>query len=215
MARDAYSDLQVDSGDDGLQRKDLPDDPITLFQSWLQLATDAGVREPNAMSLATCGADGQPHCRVVLLRQLDDKGFGFFTNKDSHKAEQLRANARAAATFWWVEPRARQVRIVGDIQELPEVDSDTYFHCRPRMAQICSAASPQSQVVKDRAELEAIVAAFADKVGDAKVARPPHWGGYTLLPRVIEFWQGRDARLHDRFRYQLADASWQVDRLAP
>lgn len=215
MARDGFSDLQVGSGDDGLQRADLPDDPIALFQTWLQLATDAGVREPTAMSLATCGADGQPHCRLVLLRQLDAKGFGFFTNKGSHKAEQLRANARAAATFWWVEPRARQVRIIGDIHELPEADSDTYFHSRPRMAQICSAASPQSQVVKDRSELEAIVAAFADQVGDQQVPRPPHWGGYVLQPRVIEFWQGRDARLHDRFRYQLVEASWQVDRLAP
>lgn len=215
MAGDAFSDLRIDYGDDALRRADLPADPVDLFARWLDLARDAGVREPNAMSLATCDAQGQPHCRMVLLKQLDTNGFGFFTNKQSGKGEQLRANARAAVTFWWVAPRARQVRIEGVIAELPEADSLAYFLSRPRNAQICSAASPQSRVVADRAELEAMVDAFAKEVGDLAVPKPQHWGGYALLPSVMEFWQGREARLHDCFRYVRGEADWQVDRLAP
>lgn len=215
MAGDALSDLRIDYGDDALRRADLPADPVDLFGRWLDLARDAGVREPNAMSLATCGADGQPHCRMVLLKQLDANGFGFFTNKQSGKGEQLRANAKAAATFWWVAPRARQVRIEGVISELPESDSLNYFSSRPRNAQIASAASPQSQVVRDRAQLEGIVDAFAKEVGERAVPKPQHWGGYALLPSIVEFWQGRDARLHDRFRYLRQEAGWLVDRLAP
>src|SRR5690606_6686911 len=137
-------------------------------------------------------------CRVVLMKQLDANGVGFFTNKHSNKGEQLRANDRAALTFWWVEPRARQVRLEGRICELPEAVADAYFERRPRWAQLCSAASPQSQIVKDRAELEAIVQDLATRVGEGVVARPPHWGGYALQPERIEFWQGRDGRLHDR-----------------
>lgn len=215
MSGDAFSELRIEYGDEALGRADLPVDPVDLFRRWLELARDAGVCEPNAMSLATCDGEGQPHCRVVLLKQLDANGFGFFTNKQSSKGAELRANARAAATFWWVAPRARQVRIEGVISELPEADSLAYFSSRPRDAQLCSAASPQSQVVRDRAELEGIVAAFARQVGDQAVPKPPHWGGYALQPSVMEFWQGRDARLHDRFRYQLGEAGWQLDRLAP
>jgi pyridoxamine 5'-phosphate oxidase len=215
MAENAFSDLRIDYGDEALRRADLPADPLELFQSWMDLAIAAGVREPNAMSVATCGGDGQPHCRVVLLKQFDASGFGFFTNKQSSKADQVRANGRAAATFWWVAPRARQVRVEGVIREMSEADSDAYFASRPRAAQICSAASPQSRVVKDRSELEGIVDAFADQVEGEPVPRPPHWGGYVVVPGVIEFWQGRDARLHDRFRFVLGESGWQADRLAP
>ncbi|HEB54489.1 MAG TPA: pyridoxal 5'-phosphate synthase, partial [bacterium] len=157
MADDVFRDLRVEYGDDALRRADLPADPIALFRSWLQGAADAGVSEPNGMALATCGPDGQPHCRVVLLRQLDGRGFGFFTNRDSDKGVELRANARAAATFWWPAPRMRQVRIEGVVGELPDADSDAYFAQRPRRAQLCSAASPQSRVVASRAALEALV----------------------------------------------------------
>lgn len=215
MPDDAFADLRVDYGDEALRRRDLPDDPIDLFRSWLQAAADAGVREPNAMALATCGSDGMPHCRVVLLKQLDAHGFGFFTNKQSGKGAELRANARAAATFWWVAPRARQVRIEGAVVELPEVDSDAYFDSRPRRAQLCSAASPQSQVVASRAELEGLVDALDREVGDRPVARPAHWGGYALVPERFEFWHGRDARLHDRFRYVRIGDGFEIDRLAP
>jgi pyridoxamine 5'-phosphate oxidase len=215
MADDAFSDLRIDYGDVGLRRADLPADPIDLFRQWLDLAVAAGVREPNAMSLATCDAAGQPHCRVVLLKHLDANGFGFFTNKQSHKGEQLLANQRAAVTFWWPEPRTRQVRIEGHIQEMSEDIALAYFNSRPRQAQLCSAASPQSQIVKDRAELEGLVQSLADQVGEGAVTKPAHWGGYSLQPERIEFWQGRDARLHDRFQFTRADGAWRIDRLAP
>jgi pyridoxamine 5'-phosphate oxidase len=215
MTDESFSELRIDYGDQALRRADLPKDPIDLFRNWMDLAAKAGVREPNAMSLATCSADGQPHCRVVLLKQLDSNGFGFFTNKKSAKGSQLGENVRAAATFWWGGPRARQVRIEGVISELPEADADKYFASRPRRAQLCSAASPQSQVVKDRDELEGIVGALEANYTGQAIRRPDHWGGYALKPHLLEFWQGRDGRLHDRFRFELGAGSWLVDRLAP
>ena len=215
MTRDEFAALRLDYGDVALRRSDLPSDPFALFRDWLDGARDAGVREPNGMALATCDEDGQPHCRIVLLKQLDERGFGFFTNKQSDKGAQLRANAKAAATFWWPAPRVRQVRVEGRISELPEADSDAYFASRPRRAQVCSAASPQSQVIADRASLEGLVARLEGEAEGRAVARPPHWGGYALLPTSIEFWQGRDGRLHDRFRYRRDRSGWVADRLAP
>ncbi len=215
MAHDEFAELRTDYGDAALRRGDLPADPIELFRSWLAAAADAGVREPNAMALATCSRDLQPRCRIVLLKQLDEAGFGFFTNKESAKGEDLRANGKAAATFWWQAPRTRQVRIEGEVRELPEADSDAYFASRPRRAQVCSAASPQSRVVADRASLERLVDDLDAASEDAAVVRPPHWGGYAILPASIEFWQGRDGRLHDRFRFDRDGAGWRVARLAP
>tara|TARA_R110002094_G_scaffold218838_2_gene190511 strand:+ start:275 stop:922 length:648 start_codon:yes stop_codon:yes gene_type:complete len=215
MAERTFKDLRIDYGDQALRRADLSPDPQTLFRSWLDQAIDAGVREANAMALATCDADGQPHCRVVLMKQLDASGFGFFTNKHSSKGEQLRVNNRAAATFWWVAPRPRQVRIEGVVRELPEADAQAYFASRPKRAQLCGAASPQSQIVENRAELEGIVDALADQVGDGSVPKPAHWGGYSLVPKRVEFWQGREGRLHDRFQFCLESGVWRIDRLAP
>ena len=215
MAHDEFAKLRTDYGDAALRRDDLPEDPVELFRAWLQAAAESGVHEPNAMALATCSADLQPRCRVVLLKQLDDAGFGFFTNKESQKGDDLRANAKAAATFWWGAPRTRQVRIEGEVQELPEADSDAYFASRPRRAQVCSAASPQSRVVADRAALERLVDDLDAATGDAAPARPAHWGGYTIRPASIEFWQGRDGRLHDRFRFERTGDGWAVVRLAP
>lgn len=215
MAHDEFAELRIDYGDVALGRSDLPADPLRLFRSWMEEAKGAGVREPNGMALATCGADGQPHCRVVLLKQLDQQGFGFFTNKDSAKGAQLRENSKAALTFWWEAPRARQVRVEGVIVEVPAEQSDAYFQGRPRRAQLCSAASPQSQVVEDRAALEGLVDALQSTAGEGRVVRPSHWGGYALRPSMIEFWQGRDGRLHDRFRYRSSGGDWVIDRLAP
>lgn len=212
MADEGNASLGIDGG---LRRGSLPADPVEFLRQWLDSAKAAGVRDANAMSLATCDVGGQPHCRLVLLKQLDAHGLGFFTNKNSGKGEQLRANARAAATFWWVAPHVRQVRIEGAVRELPEVDAQAYFSSRPRLAQMCSAASPQSRVVKDRAELDGMVAALAAQVGDGPIPKPAHWGGYVLVPERVEFWQERQGRLHDRFQYCLDAGAWRVDRLAP
>ena len=215
MSRDQFSALRTDYGDAALRRADLPADPVELFRAWMEEARDAGEPEPNGMALATCGQDGQPSCRVVLLKQLDEHGFGFFTNKQSDKGGQLRANAKAAATFWWKAPRVRQVRIEGVVVELPEADSEAYFRSRPRRAQVCSAASPQSRVVRDRASLEAMVDDVDEASADGDVVRPAHWGGYALRPHRVELWQGRDGRLHDRFRFERDGDAWRVERLGP
>ncbi|MEO6595352.1 MAG: pyridoxamine 5'-phosphate oxidase [Planctomycetota bacterium] len=215
MGDQPFQGMRVEYGDAPLQRAAMPADPFVLFREWLDAARAAQVNEPNGMALATCDAGGQPQSRIVLLKLLDDSGLTFFTNKDSDKGQQLRGNARAAATFWWPLPRNRQVRVVGPIEPTAEAVSDRYFAERPRRAQLCSAASPQSRVVASRAELERLVDALARQVGDGPVPRPPHWGGYVLVPRTIEFWQGRDGRLHDRFRYARAGDGWQLDRLAP
>lgn len=212
---DPFASMRIEYGDVALTRADLPADPLVLFRAWLAAATAANVSEPNGMSLATVDADGQPHCRIVLLKVADERGFVFFTNRASDKGRQLIANPRAAATFWWSHPRNRQVRIVGTMETTDDATSDRYFAERPRRAQLCSAVSPQSQVVAGRAALEALVSEFEARLGGDPVPRPAHWGGYRLVPRAIEFWQGRDGRLHDRFRFERAANGWLVERLAP
>jgi pyridoxamine 5'-phosphate oxidase len=207
--------MRIEYGDEPLRRADLPSDPLELFRAWIAAAAAAGVGEPNAMSLATCDTDGQPHCRIVLLKVLDRDGFGFFTNRSSDKGEQLRANPRVAATFWWPRPRNRQVRVLGTVEDVSADAADRYFAERPRRAQLCSAASPQSRVVADRAELERLVDELEARFAGGAVPRPGHWGGYSIRPRLIEFWQGRDGRLHDRFRYERSAGGWSPRRLAP
>jgi pyridoxamine 5'-phosphate oxidase len=215
MRDDLFSSMRVEYGDSPLARADMPPEPLTLFRAWLAAATAAGVDEPNGMALATCDADGQPHCRIVLLKALEPSGLTFFTNRDSDKGGQLARNPRAAATFWWSRPRNRQVRVTGSVGAVEPAISDAYFAARPRRAQLCSAASPQSRRITSRAELEQRVAALAAVVGDGPVARPPHWGGFVLQPTTVEFWQGRDGRLHDRFRYVRTASAWELERLAP
>ena len=215
MDRDTFAGVRVEYGDEPLARADLPSDPWTLFRSWLDAARAASVPEPNGMSVATVDGDGQPQCRVLLLKQLDERGLVFFSNRESDKGAQLAANPRAAATFWWPAPRNRQVRVTGRVEPVPDDESDAYFRTRPRRAQLCSAASPQSRVVASRDELESCVAELAARIGDGPVPRPRHWGGYRLHPAAIEFWQGREGRLHDRFRFTARDGGWLVERLAP
>jgi pyridoxamine 5'-phosphate oxidase len=214
MNADSFSHLRIEYGDAPFDRADLPADPLDLLRTWLAAAEQAGVVEPNGMALATCDRDGQPHCRIVLMKVLDARGLTFFTNSTSDKGQQLAANPRAAATFWWPAPRTRQVRITGAVEPAPDSVADTWFAARPRRAQLCSVASPQSRPVADRAHLEALVDAFAATIGPGPVPRPAHWRGYVLVPRTVEFWQGRDGRLHDRFRYDRTP-TWHPSRLAP
>jgi pyridoxamine 5'-phosphate oxidase len=215
MVHQHFAHLRVEYGDAPLSFDDAPADPLVLLTRWIDEAAAAGVAEPNGMALATVDGDGQPHCRIVLMKGLDPRGIAFFTNRQSAKGEQLAGNARAAATFWWPAPRSRQVRLSGRVEFVADAESDAYFGSRPRRAQLCSAASPQSRVVRDRAELEGFVDALAARVGDGAVPRPAHWGGYRLVPDVVEFWQGRDGRLHDRLRCRRAGDGWTRERLAP
>lgn len=215
MTDDTFSHLRIEYGDAPLLPSELPAEPLQLLRTWLAAAEQAGAAEPNGMALATSDADGQPHCRIVLCKAIDARGLSFFTNQQSDKGVQLTANPRAAVTFWWHAPRNRQVRVVGVVEAASPSAADVYFGSRPRRAQLCSAASPQSRVVASREDLERRVEALTAQVGELPVPRPPHWGGYVLVPSAVEFWQGRDGRLHDRFRYVRAVDGWRIERLAP
>jgi pyridoxamine 5'-phosphate oxidase len=170
--------------------------------------------EPTAMTLATVDASGRPSARIVLLKGVDEQGFRFYTNYRSRKGEALAARPQAALVFWW-ETLERQVRVEGRVEMLDEATSDAYFARRSRASRIGAHASPQSRVIADRGELERRVADVEARFADREVERPEHWGGYRLQPRLIEFWQARRSRLHDRLRYTRHDDGWQIDRLAP
>ena len=197
----------------GLDLDDLNPDPLAQFTAWLADAETAGVPLPNAMALATVGSDGGPTLRHVLLRGIDT-GFVFNTNKESRKGRQLSENARAAISFLWKE-LDRQVNILGSVADVSDADSDQYFATRPRDARIGAWASPQSQVISGREALEERVRAFGERFPGDDIPRPPRWGGYRLVPKEFEFWQGRRSRLHDRFRYLKDGEAWTIERLAP
>ena len=186
--------------------------PFEQFKRWFDQALAAKVPEPNAMTLATVSADGRPSARTVLIKGADERGFTFFTNYESRKGEDLAANPRAALLFFW-QPLERQVRIEGRIEQVPAEESDRYFHSRPPGSRIGAWASEQSRPTT-RQELEAREREFRDRYGD-QPPRPPHWGGYRLVPDYFEFWQGRPSRLHDRLRYLPDGQGWKIDRLAP
>ncbi|MDH4607052.1 pyridoxamine 5'-phosphate oxidase [Pseudomonas sp. BN102] len=210
------ADMRRDYTRDGLSEEQAPAEPFSLFQSWFgdAVKTEQLPVEPNAMTLATVDADGRPHCRVLLLKGLDDRGFTFFSNYDSAKGEQLAANPCAAMTFFW-PALERQVRIEGRVERVTPAESDAYYQVRPLGSRLGAWASPQSRVIHDRSELESLLAQTEQRFLDQAPNCPPHWGGYRLLPERIEFWQGRPSRLHDRLNYRLLDGAWVRERLAP
>jgi len=186
-----------------------------FFRQWLQEALNAKVHEPTAMCLSTIGEDDFPHSRIVLLKELSEEGFVFFTNYTSHKGQQLALNPKACLNFFWPELE-RQVRVRGIVEKVPAEDSVAYFTSRPVGSQIGAWASPQSEVIPSREYLEEKVAEVQKNYDAENPKRPPHWGGYCLKPVVVEFWQGRPSRLHDRLRYtQNGEGAWKIERLAP
>ncbi len=199
---------------DDLIEANAPANPLTLFADWFETARESGMKEPSAMTLATADANGEPSARIVLLKGFDEGGFRFYTNYDSAKGVVLAENPKAVLVFWW-ETCERQVRIAGSTQKLDPAASSEYFSRRPRGSQISALASPQSHIVADRAELESYVAEAEARLGQADPDRPDNWGGYTLVPSSIEFWQARKNRLHDRLRYRLVANVWHLERLAP
>jgi pyridoxamine 5'-phosphate oxidase len=192
-------------------------DPFVEVRRWVALAVDGGIPNPNAMTLATVDERGRPAARIVLLKELDDEGFVFYTNYDSRKGRDLAAHPFAALVFYW-EPLDRQIRVEGTVTRVDRATSDAYFASRPRGSQLGAIASPQSQVIASRSDLSERVADLAAKLGEVAPQRPDHWGGYRIVPDMIELWQGQPSRLHDRVRYTRDPAqpsAWHRDRLAP
>jgi len=198
-----------------LEETNLPEDPIILFNQWLDDARKSVNPEPTAMILSTIEKNGQPSSRVVLLKKIEDDLFIFFTNYNSRKASDINDHIRVSALFFWPELE-RQVKICGFANQIGVQDSDSYFHSRPRDSQIGAWASPQSKEVPDRQFLENEFECYRKKFqADKQIPRPPHWGGYAISPSRIEFWQGREARLHDRIEYRKSKNEWHSVRLAP
>lgn len=189
--------------------------PLDQFAKWWKQAIKADIEEVNAMTLATASADGMPSARIVLLKDFSEKGFSFFTNYNSYKGKQLEENPKACLVFFWKELE-RQVRITGLIEKLGNEANDTYFHSRPEASQVGAVASPQSTVIENREWLDAHYKTLEKQLKGKEISRPAHWGGYIVKPVIIEFWQGRPSRLHDRLQYSLQDdGGWKLERLAP
>lgn len=211
----SIADLRQDYSKSSLEVANVLPDPVAQFEKWFQEALQAGVPEPNAMNLATVNEQGQPSGRIVLLKGVEAKQFLFFTNYQSHKGLLLEKNPACALTFFWPELE-RQVRIEGIAQRLDAQASEAYFQSRPRSSQIGAWASPQSSVIESRTILEERVQQLEKRFDGREVLPKPHqWGGYAVTPSMIEFWQGRPSRLHDRIVYTQIDGQWKIHRLAP
>ena len=209
------ADLRKDYQLQGLSETDADRNPFKQFQLWFDQALAAQLPEPNAMTVATVTKSGKPRARVVLLKNFDERGFVFYTNYHSHKGQELADNPQAAIAFWWAELE-RQVRIEGRVLKVSDRESDEYFHSRPFNSRLGAWASEQSQVIESREVLEQSLQDLKTKYENQDIPRPPHWGGFRVIPTAIEFWQGRPSRLHDRLLYSLLDdGSWQIERLSP
>jgi pyridoxamine 5'-phosphate oxidase len=207
------ADIRKDYALRRLDETDVDADPFKQFHAWLKEALEAEVPEPTAMTLATVDAEGRPSARIMLLKALDDRGFVFYTNYSSRKGRELAARPVAALTFFWKELE-RQVRVEGIIEKVSAAESDEYFKIRPLGSRIGAWASTQSATIESRQWLEARVKAAEAQYGE-NPPRPPHWGGYRVIPGWLEFWQGRQNRLHDRIAYTRGAAGWNVSRLSP
>lgn len=197
-----------------LSEHDVFPDPIRQFQQWWDEAIHSNIEEVNAMTLATASADGMPSARIVLLKGLDQEGFRFFTNYESLKGQQLAENPKACLVFFWKELE-RQVRVTGLVSRTPDAESDAYFHSRPAGSQVGAIVSPQSHVIESREWLDQQYKRVEKEVGKSP-ERPGYWGGYLVKPVIVEFWQGRPSRLHDRLQYSLQESGdWTIERLAP
>ncbi|OMG73313.1 pyridoxamine 5'-phosphate oxidase [Burkholderia ubonensis] len=210
------ADLRINYSRASLDEADAAPSPFAQFDRWFKEALDAKLPEPNTMTLATVGENGRPSARIVLIKGVDERGFVFFTNYESRKGRDLAAHPYAALLFYWIELE-RQVRVEGRIEKTSAEDSDRYFASRPLGSRIGAWASDQSAVIDSRATLEAREKAVSERYGDDP-PRPPHWGGYRLVPESLEFWQGRPSRLHDRLLYTRDDTAphgWTISRLSP
>lgn len=197
-----------------LHKSDLDRNPFEQFRAWFADAAKLEGRDVTAMTLATADAQGRPSARVVLLKTFDENGFVFFTNYKSRKSRDLDSNPQAMLLFWW-EELARQIRIAGKVSRVSDAESDAYFKSRPRGSQLGAWASPQSEIIASRELLEERLAEVERRFGNGAVERPPHWGGFRLVPDSFEFWHGGNFRLHDRFLYTRTGDGWRLDRLGP
>lgn len=209
------ADLRREYSAQSLLETDVAANPVTQFNNWWQQALASEIDEVNAMTVATASADGIPSARIILLKGFDDKGFVFFTNYKSYKAMHLEENPKACLVFFWKELE-RQVRITGMVKKVAQEESNEYFQSRPKASRIGALASPQSMVIENRQWIDETYLNLLEQYKEKDPQRPAHWGGYRVQPVVVEFWQGRPSRLHDRIQYTLeANSNWKIERLAP
>jgi len=209
------ADLRQDYTLQDLSETEVNSNPFVQFKEWFEQALSTDILEPNAMTVATTNTEGQPSARMVLLKDFDERGFVFYTNYNSHKAQELAENPQAALVFWWAQLQ-RQVRICGRVEKVSEIESDKYFYSRPFNSRLGAWASNQREVIENREVLEEQLEDLQQEYYNKDVPRPSHWGGIRVIPTEIEFWQGRSSRLHDRLVYTRDyDYSWKIERLSP